>query len=262
MNGLVPFFLIIVAADLLALLGLALVRRMVSYDRLARHIDVAGYVYAVIGVIYAVILAQVVIAAWQEYRDARVVADAEANAVLNLARLAQVWPDEDRERVEDALSTYAQHVVDVEWPNMAHNQFDESLHTALIHDLWQAVNEAGARAENLDPVYAASLQQLDELDGARRSRVLLGRDRLPEAMTLTLIIGAVVTVGFSYFFAVEDVWMQSLMTVSLATLVALLLLLEYQLDTPYEGVSAIEPTAMELVRSEIDAGLELVGGQS
>jgi hypothetical protein len=262
MNGLGAFILIIVAAVLLALLGLVLVRRTVPRDRLARHIDVAGYVYAVIGVIYAVILAQVVIAAWQEYQDARAVAEDEANAVLNLARLAQVWSDDDRERVEDALSAYAQHVVDVEWPDMAQNEFDESLHTALIHDLWRAVNEAGVRAEDLDPVYAASLQQLDALDEARRSRMLLGRDRLPEAMTLTLIIGAVVTVGFSYLFAVEDGWIQGLMTASLATLIALLLLLEYQLDTPYEGVSAIEPTAMELVRTEIDAGLGVIGGQS
>jgi hypothetical protein len=262
MNGLGPFILIIVAAVLLALLGLALVRCTVPYDRLAQHTDVVGYVYAVIGVIYAVILAQVVIAAWQEYQDARTVADDEANAVLNLARLAQVWPGEDRERVEDALSAYAQHVVDVEWPDMARNRFDESLHTSLIHDLWQAVNVAGARAEDLDPVYAASLQQLDALDEARRSRVLLGEDRLPVAMTLTLIIGAIVTVGFSYFFAVEDGWIQGLMTASLATLVALLLLLEYQLDSPYSGVSAIEPTAMELVRTEIDAGLGTIGGQS
>ena len=260
MNGLGAFFMIIVAAVLLALLGLVVVRQTVPHDRLARHTDVAGYVYAVIGVIYAVILAQVVIAAWQEYQDARAVADDEANAVLNLARLAQVWPDEDRERVEDALSAYAEHVVDVEWPTMAQNQFDQSLHTSLMHDVWQAVNEAGARAEGLDPVYAVSLQQLDALDEAGRSRVLLGEVRLPEAMTLTLIIGAVVTVGFSYLFAIDDGWIQGLMTASLATLVALLLLLEYQLDTPYEGVSAIEPTAMELVRTEIDAGLGVIGG--
>ena len=261
MNGLAAFVVIIAAAVLLSLLGLALVRRTVPFDRLSRHTDVAGYVYAVIGVIYAVILAQVVIAAWQEYQDARSVAEGEANAVLNLARLAQVWPDEDRTRVEDALSAYAKQVVDVEWPAMAKNQFDESGYTSLVHDLWQAVNEAGVRAEDLDPVYIASLQQLDTLDEARRSRVLLSRDRLPEAMTLTLVIGAVVTVGFSYFFAVEDGWIQGLMTASLATLIALLLLLEYQLDTPYKGVSAIEPTAMELVRTEIDAGLGETGGQ-
>ena len=61
--------MIIVAAVLLALLNEALVRRTVPYERLARHTDVAGCVYAVIGVIYAeVILAQVVIVAWQQYQ--------------------------------------------------------------------------------------------------------------------------------------------------------------------------------------------------
>ena len=176
MSGLGPFFLIIVAAVILALLGLALVRRTVPHERLAQQTDVVGYVYAVIGVIYAVILAQVVIAAWQEYQDARVVADNEANAVLNLARLAQVWA----ERGPRARRRRAQRLRrGMSWmssgPRMARNQFDESLHTALIHDLWQAVNEAGARAEDLDPVYAASLQQLDALDEAGRSRVLLGQ---------------------------------------------------------------------------------------
>ena len=260
MSEMIPFVVIILVAVAASLLGLLIVRRTVPHDRLARHTDVAGYVYAVIGVIYAVILAQVVIAAWEEYRDARAVADDEATAVLNLARLAQVWPDEDRERVDNALSAYAHHVVDVEWPAMAEGKFDESLHTALIHDLWRAVTDAGAGSGNRDPTYAAALQQLDALDGARRNRALLGESGLPEAMRLTLIIGAIVTVGFSYLFAVEDGWVHALMTASLSTLVGLLLLLQYQLETPFAGVSAIAPTAMEFVRAEIDSGLGTIGG--
>jgi hypothetical protein len=152
-------------------------------------------------------------------------------------------------------------MVDVEWPDMAQNQFEESLRTSLIHDLWQAVNEAGARADDLAKAYDASLQQLDALDEARRSRVLLGEDRLPEAVTLTLIIGAIVTIGFSYLFAVEDGWIHGLMTASLTTMAALLLPLERPLDTSYEGVLAIEPTMMEPVRAEIDAGLGVIGDQ-
>lgn len=96
MSGIVGFTFILLVSVSAALLGLTIVRRTVSHDRLARHTDVAGYIYAVIGVIYAVILAQVVIAAWEEYRDARTVAAAEADAVLNLARLAETWPDQDR----------------------------------------------------------------------------------------------------------------------------------------------------------------------
>ena len=123
------------------------------------------------------------IAAWEEYRDALAVAGNEANAVLNVARLAQTWAEEDRTQVEDALAAYADHVVDVEWPAMAAGKFDESLHTVLIHNLWQSVNQAGSRAGTPDPTYIVALQQLDALDEARRSRVLLGEDRLPQAMT-------------------------------------------------------------------------------
>src|SRR5215218_3269835 len=130
------------------------------------------------------------------------------------------------------------------WPGII---LEESVQTSLVHDLWQAIKKAGARADDLDPVYDAPLQQLAALDEARSSRVLLGEDRKPEAMTLTLIIGVFVTVGFSYLFAVEDGSIQGQMTASLATMVALLLLLEYQLDRGLEGVLAIEPTAVELV---------------
>jgi hypothetical protein len=42
-----------------------------------------------------------------------------------------------------------------------------------------------------------------------------------------------------------------LLTGSLAVMVALLLLLEYQLETPFEGVDAIEPTAMRVVIQEL-----------
>src|ERR687898_1679593 len=106
MNQTVAVVVIVVMAVLVSLVGLALVRRMAPIDELAQHTDVAGYVYAVIGVIYAVILAFVVIAAWEEYRDARTAVAGEASAVLNLARSANGWPAGDRANVESALIAY------------------------------------------------------------------------------------------------------------------------------------------------------------
>ena len=52
------------------------------------------------------------------------------------------------------------------------------------------------------------------------------------------------------------------MTANLATMVALLLQLQHQLEMPFGGVSAFGPTAMEFVRTEIAAGLGTVGGES
>jgi hypothetical protein len=243
--------IVIALAVAISFLGLLLVRRFVPADRLARHTDVAGYIYAVIGVLYAVILAQVVVAAWDEYRDAREGAAAEANAVLNLARLAEFWPEGDRAAVEAALTDYATHVIDIEWGDMRRGEYDSSSHTEVMHRLWQVVNAAGQSSGTVAS-YPAALDQLDQLDAARRNRVLLGEDGLPTMMTLTLILGAVVTVGFSYLFAVDNVWVHGLMTSSLAVLIALLLLLAYELETPFVGFAAIEPTAMEFALNEIE----------
>ena len=118
MTGVVVFLGIALLIVLISLGGLALVRRFVSPERLAGHTDVAGYIYAVVGVLYAVILAQVVVAAWGEYQDARTAAANEANAVLNLQRLSREWPETDHEAVRAGLLEYAQHVVTVEWPEL------------------------------------------------------------------------------------------------------------------------------------------------
>jgi hypothetical protein len=79
------------------------------------------------------------------------------------------------------------------------------------------------------------------------------------AMSLILIIGAVVTVGFTYLFAIDNARLQALMTASLTLLVVLLLLMQDQLDAPFQGISAIEPTAMELVLAEIDSAQGIPG---
>jgi len=230
---------------------LAIVRRFLPPQRLASHTDVAGYVYAVIGVLYAVILAQVVIAAWGEYQDARTAAANEANAVLNLHRLSREWPEADHQAVRDGLMTYADQVVNVEWPALGAGNLRTAINPAPTDALWRIYDQIGVSPAGATPTFAASLDQLDRLDEARRTRFLLAAFGLPQIMSATLLFGGAVTVGFSYFFAVDNRWVHVLLTGSLAVMVALLLLLEYQLETPFEGIDAIEPTAMRVVIQEL-----------
>lgn len=259
MNETIIIVLIVLIAVLVSLVGLALVRRLVPIDDLAQHTDVAGYVYAVIGVIYAVVLALVVIAAWEEYRDAREAVANEASAVLNLARAANGWPTGDRDEVESALIAYARHVVNDEWPAMARGDFGPTADTVTVNQIWQALNEADESAAAKSASYEVALQQLDTLSKARGDRLILGREGPPMSMAVILIIGALVTVGFAYLFAVDNGRLHALMITSLAVLVVLLLLLQFQLGLPFQGVSAIEPTAMRLVLAEIDSGSGIPG---
>src|SRR5918993_1575388 len=235
MNSIVAVVVIVLMAVLVSLIGLALVRRLAPLDQLAQHTDVAGYVYAVIGVIYAVVLALVVIAAWEEYGAARGAVAEEATAVLNLARAANAWPAGDRDEVESALTAYARQVVDVEWPAMARGDFGPTADTVTVNQLWQALNEANESAAAKSASYEIGLQQLDNLGAARRNRLLLGQEGLPMSMAVILIIGAVVTVGFPFLFPADDGRLPPLMIPSRAVLTPLPLFFNFHLGIPSRG---------------------------
>lgn len=58
-------------AMVLAFVGVILVQSLVPSVQRQEHNDVAGFIYAVIGVVYAVLLALVVIAGWENHQLAK-----------------------------------------------------------------------------------------------------------------------------------------------------------------------------------------------
>ena len=244
------------ASVLLALVGLVIVRRRISHKTLAAHSAVAGFVYATLGVIYAVILAQVVVAAWDDYEEAESAVEAEASAALDLFRLAEGFPTAEREAAEQALLGYVRAVIDEEWPAMAEGAALSPAATARMMEIWRAYEQVEQGPLGGGARFAASLQELDELDDARGSRVLAGRRGLPALMWAVLLVGGVVTVGFACFFGVESGIAHGLMVAVLAALLALLLLLVQALNAPFRGEMQITPDAFEraLRLMEAEAG--------
>src|SRR3712207_6140503 len=90
---------------LAALVGLELVQRLVPSEKRQQNNDVAGFLYAVVGVVYAVLLALLVIAVWEQYERARATVESEASAVGEIAWLAHRLPEPEHHQLqEDARS--------------------------------------------------------------------------------------------------------------------------------------------------------------
>ncbi len=235
----------VVACVAAALAGLTVVRRRVPHRRMAAHTEVAGYVFATLGVVYAVILGLVVVAVWTEYEEARTAAEEEANALLDLHRLAAAWPETERAPVQAALLAYARAVVDDEWPAMDRDEAPSPVAVAGMDGIWRAY----AAAEQSDiaggPRFAESLAQLDDLGDARGLRVLASSRGIPALMWVVLVVGGVVTVGFGYLFAVESGVAHAAMLATLTGLIALLLVLVQGLDRPFRGPVRLPPDGME-----------------
>lgn len=228
----------------IALAGMGLVRRSVTLEALEAHHEVAGFIVAIVGVVYAVLLALVVIAVWENFEEARAVAEREADEVDGLHRLAPALPARGSERLRETLRTYAETVVKDEWPAMQHGRASPRAQE-LYGGIWQQVTALEPQSPREVAAYQEALARLDGLGDARRARLLASRSSLPAAMWIVLLAAGAVTIGFTYFFGVRRLAAQALMTTALAFTIALVLFLVYALDLPFTGDVSVSPEAFE-----------------
>jgi hypothetical protein len=236
---------IIVLTVGLALLGLIVVRRQVPLKTLKENQDVAGFVIAVVGVIYAVLLAFVVVIVWEDFGSADTTANNEAAAVGDLYRDAVGIGGAQGSHLKTAVQVYAMSVVDSEWPHMAVHQSGSGDTEYALNAVWSDINHLSepANATGGDFVQEA-IRDASTATEERRSRILESNSQIPGTLWAVLIVGAIVTIAFTYLFGVDTLWHHALMVAALATLIALSLLVILTLNLPYTGDVAVKPEAM------------------
>src|ERR1700751_1932626 len=90
--------IIVMLAVGLSCVGLYVFDRYVHISLRSRHNDVTGFIIAIIGVIDAVLLAFIAVAAWESFNSAQRVVELEANLVGNLYLDAAGLPEEPRRK--------------------------------------------------------------------------------------------------------------------------------------------------------------------
>jgi Protein of unknown function (DUF4239) len=246
--------LVVCGACIAAVIGLALVQRLVPVETRKEHNDVAGFIYAVLGVIYAVLLALVVIAVWEDFGRARDTVETEANALAEIAWLAHALPEPEGRELQELCRSYAEEVVNVGWPLMEQGETpslersqESSRGWVLIDDIRATIQGYEPRTAAEEQLYAEGLDQVQRLADARRTRLVQAEESLPTVLWVVLIVGGIVVVGFAYLFGMENTAAHALMVVALAGVITLVLFTIAAMDHPFSGGARIEPSAFELV---------------
>src|SRR5271163_4286168 len=114
--------------------GLCLVRWLVPLDRLQKNHEVAGVTFGVLGAFYGLVLAFVIVAAWERFNDANGYALTEATALESLYKLGAAFSEPMRSQLDSEVLEYSHRVIDKEWPEMANNTFGGG--SVGAHQLW------------------------------------------------------------------------------------------------------------------------------
>jgi hypothetical protein len=221
-------------------------RRRVALDWLKTNNEVAGFKFATIGVIYAVLLGFAVVTVWDRFSEAEATVSLEASAAATVFRLAKGLDDETSAALRDGMAAYLEAAIAQDWPAMqmghgsnAATQALSGAYAALLH--YQPKDARGAA------LMTELLHQLDQVTQARRSRIVVSAGIVPGIVWIVLFGGALITIGFTFFFGSRNVYAQALMTGALSLLIFSALLVITAIDHPFAGSVRVASEPLEAV---------------
>lgn len=241
-------FFVVLGPTVVAMLGPTLLRRRYSYSVLVKNNEVAGFKFATLGVIYAVLLGFAIVSVWEKFSEAELLVLREAGASATLYRLSS-GDEPEAVATRTRLRAYLASVVEDEWMLMASER-----ESRTSGDSMKALYEATLRLADKRPlaVGVELLRELGSITEARRGRLYVARGVVSPALWLMLICGALVTVGFTYFFAMENLRAQTAMTGALAFIIFLGLFVIISYDHPFTGAVSVEASPLRSLISDMD----------
>lgn len=226
--------------------GLLVFRKAVSHTRLENANAVSGTMFQLAGVLYAVLVAFVVVVAWEQFGDAEDASEMEAAAIADLLRDSAALPAESRTQIEQALIAYTRHVIDDEFPRMRSGE-DIELRSDELTAVWDAYLKVQPETRNEIAIFDHAIGRLSDLDTDRTLRVSTGAAAVPGELWVLLVGGGGVVMAFTFLFGTRDVLIHALAVGLTAALLSFVLYLIFALEHPYVGDLSVEPTEYENV---------------
>jgi Na+/melibiose symporter-like transporter len=248
----VAAILLVVLPTIAAMCGPVLMRRRIGLERLTSNNEIAGFKFAAAGVIYAVLLAFAVFVVWEKFNDAETAVVQEAGASATIYRLT-TGPDPEAVATRAAMGNYLRLAIDRDWPLMATGNESREV-TQALNALYAAALRLMENGSRQPAIFVEMLKQLDAITQARRTRLYLATGIVPGIVWLVLYCGALLTVGFTFFFGTKNLPAQVMMTGILSVIVFMGLLVIVLIEYPFTGPVHVGSEPLQTVVEDFEHG--------
>jgi len=225
----------IVLVGVVASLALVSVtRRLFPAAELQDGHDSTGALLAIVGTLYAVLLGLIVVDAMMRFDKACDGVQMESNSLADIFLLADGLPESYRNNIQQSCRTYAQQVVELEWPRMARAQMSvEARMTAL--SLARSLSGFEPVTEAHKIIYPVIIEQVRQLWDRRRERASSAEYGIPAVEWVALVVGAAVTLFLGSLLHVENRRLKLVVTAMAALVIGLNLYLICLFGYPFAG---------------------------
>jgi hypothetical protein len=227
------FILIVGGSVGLAWVGTVLLRRRTTAPMDEKHNEVAGFIFATAGVIYAVLLGFTVLIVLEQYLAAESAVAQEAAALVTVAHDASSFPEPERSQVYKQLRAYAQFVINEEWRTIDEGTLEHEESTGAL----AAINTVWSIYRSLPPsqVDPHTTDSLDTLSAQRAIRLQSNVAALPEVLWFGLVLGGLVMICYCLILHMKNVQLHAALTALLTGLIAMGLWMIVMINHPFAG---------------------------
>lgn len=256
MHSLGAGIVIIAVSTLAAIIGLILVRKRYDLNVLKSQHEVGGYMLSILGTLYAVVLGFIVVSVSESAQAAKENMALEVNSLLNIGRYADGLNVQDYNRIIKPCVEYCNAVAESEWPKMRHGKICHKSMVAM-HDIWEAIRDCHPNNEKEQTFYSAIIDNYTSMSNGRRSRLIAAMGSVPIITWVVLIVGAIITIGFTYFFGMEKLGAQILMTSLVSITLSLNLYIVIVNSQPFGGDFGLSPAPFRIAAEVLKAGRQV-----
>jgi hypothetical protein len=236
----------------LALAGLYVFHRLVDLRMRQKDTETVGLTYAIVAVVYAVLIAFIVVDVFETFAKGDEIATAEANKLSNLMLDSAGLPPLVAEPARADLEKYIDIVVKSEWPS----QQAGKLNDAVFEPGWTVLAQLSTKLAVFEPATMGQnvnkgemLRAMNDLIRARRSRILAAGEHLPAVVWQILLLAGAVAVGYTYLFGAHSFRIHLAITGLIAATISLVFVLIIALDYPFRGEVSVSDDAFISVKT-------------
>jgi hypothetical protein len=238
----------------LSITATLLLRRVIP-ESWAESKDSIGLCASAVGVIYAVLLGMIAVAAWGDYTSLSDKVTEEASIANNLFRDAEGFPVATRNNLQRLYRDYVGKVYCDEWPKLRTG--DDKLATnpdtrLTVGELMDLIAKFKPQDAGEINVHRESLQVFNHLLSMRRARLLATDAQLLPVLWIVVLAGGFITIGLTWLVHVAHKWLNVLLNGTYALVVSLMIFCIFSLDHPFRGEISVDPGPFEYVAKSMD----------
>lgn len=244
--------LMVAASATVSIFGTVIFHRFVPHRSLKVHNDITGPIFSTIGVIYAVLLAFIVVITWQGFDRAKLNAEMEVNSLINLYVDSLSFKEPFKQQAHEAVAAYTRAIVE-EWDTIGMGGAKIEEARVALEKLIKLYNGFAPQTESEKIFFSKSIDKLNRLLDLRIFRLTDAGEGIHPLLWFVLIAGGLITISFTIFFGADNLNAKIVMSTLLATLIALVLFTILEFSLPFNGSAVVSNNSFKYLLTRLDS---------